>query len=174
MSRAFSLGMPSVNPVLPASSENAAVGGLRRGEGARRRREARDWAGLQAASYPMQQQEGQEQRSFQDVLHQGVAADQSAPRWCTQRPEHPAPCRSPSRAREGGPIPHPHCPNRGGPHPGQVPRLAHLRPPFQGSCLICDLVFPKAGLPPPPPVPRGLLQPPLPNSVTRNAAPLLK
>lgn len=146
-----------------------AVGGPRSGEGARMRREARDWAGLQAASYPMQQPGGQQK---------GASRTHCTKVWQLIRAHTEArtPCALPVPipGQGGRPHPPPPLPQPRGPSSWSGSQTCSSASPFQGSGLICDLVFPKAGLPPPPPVPRGLLQPPLPNSVTRNAAPLLK
>lgn len=85
--------------------------------------------------------------------------------------EATTPLNLPSPLGVAAPVPH--RPHGQGPPPLRFPDLL-ICIPLQGSGLICDLVLQRRELPPPPPVPRGLLQPPLPNRVTRNAAPLLK
>lgn len=141
------------------------------------RREARDWAGLQAASHPMHQQGGQEQRRFQDALHQGVATDLSALRRCTQRPGHPAPCPSPSWAREGGPIPRPHCPDcrrgRGALLPGRFPDLL-ICVPLPGLLLDLRPCFSKGSAASPSPGPQGVASASITKLCDKKCGPLIK
>ena len=166
--------MPSVNPVLPASSENACCrrpeeggGGSDEERGQGLGRPAGGLLSHAAARRPKAKE----------------LPGRAAPR-CGNRSERSemvhtearTPCALPVPipGQGGRPHPPPPLPQPGGPSSWSGSQTCSSASPFQGSGLICDLVFPKAGLPPPPPVPRGLLQPPLPNSVTRNAAPLLK
>lgn len=131
-----------------------------------RLREARNWAG--PAGRLLQWRTFQTKDLGTKVC---VATAQKAPKWCIVRPEHPTACLTPVWTRVA--IPVPHLPQDRPLLPLRFPDL-HSCIPLPGLRLDLQPCFPKAGLTPPPPAPRGLLQPPLPNRVTRNAAPLLK
>ena len=130
-SRAFRLGMPSVNPVLPASSENARCRRPEERGGGSDEERGQGLAGpagglLSRASARRPRAEALPGRSAPRC---GNRSEGSETVHTEARTPGALPCPSPSWAREGGPISRPHCPDRGGHPPGQVPRLAHLRPP---------------------------------------------
>ena len=146
-----------------------AVGGPRRGEGARMRREARDWAGLQAASYPMQQQGGQQQRSFQDALHQGVATDQSAHggqnTLCPAGP-HPGSGRA-------APSPTPTAPTTGALILVRFPDLL-ICLPLPGLRLDLRPCFSKGSAASPSPGPQGVASASITKLCDKKCGPLIK
>ena len=152
-----------------------AVGGPRSGEGARIRREARDWPGLQAASCPVHQQGGQEQRRFQGALHQGVATDRSALRRCTQRPGHPAPC--PARPHPGPgravPSPAPTAPTAGAILPGRFPDLL-ICVPLPGLLLDLRPCFSKGSAASSSPGPQGVASASITKLCDKKCGPLIK
>lgn len=167
---AFSLRVASVESLLRGSSEHACCRrplegeiGLWWGAEAGRGQEL-GWACRLPPSPGSEEESEREGFPGQGPGHKGVAAGQKAHKWRMITPEHP---------RTGLGWPFPHCP--------ADKALFRLRfsdllicIPLPGLRLDLQPCFPKAGLPPHPPAPRGLLQPPLPNRVTRNAAPLLK
>lgn len=159
------------------STEHTFCGGPEEGEigswWRRGPRRARHWAGPAGCPHPPGPRGGvQEGRPFQakDTVHRAVATAQKADTKHTEAQNIPLPAFPLSWARVRFQSP---WPDRQALLPLGFPDLL-ICIPLPELSLDLRPCFPKARLPLPPPVPWGLLQPPLPNPVTRNAAPLLK
>ena len=167
-SRAFRLGMPSVNPVLPASSENARCRRPEEGGGGSDEERGQDWPGLQAASYPMHQQGGQE-----DALHQGVATDRSALRRAHRGQDTVRPARPHPGPGKAVPSPAPTAPTAGALLPGRFPDLL-ICVPLPGLLLDLRPCFSKGSAASSSPGPQGVASASITKLCDKKCGPLIK